>query len=185
MSTTVSSPVGQQTGKLDVHLLIPYETRLMSFRLATKTKPIQAKVLSSVLADRTIASKFLLDTLEGRQAIQLGPVVVCVGAGSEVWQQKVKKLLDKYTVTDITEDGWMTCTPKPENEVWAVEFSGGSFALLAQWGEKIESHANSDLIGKFFQKGQPGDYILRSVADPNDFWIVKRSLFDSTYDFKG
>lgn len=90
---------------------------------------------------------------------------------------KTSKLLQKYTVVDITEDGWLVCEPKPENEVWATEYieGEGKFSIFAQWGEKMAD-------GQYIQTGDVGDYILRSKTDPNDYWIVRKSLFDSIYN---
>jgi hypothetical protein len=168
---------------IEVHFAEPLNGKNLSFKTATKTKSIQAKPLASVLSDKNILTKFLLDTLEGRQALQEGgQTVICLGGGGDVWQQKTSKLLQKYTVVNITEDGWLVCDPKPENEVWASQYTGESrgddkFSIFAQWGEKTES-------GQYIQTGEVGDYILRSKTDPNDYWIVRKSFFESTYEFK-
>lgn len=165
---------------IEVHFTHPVDENHLSFKTATKTKPIQAKPLVSVLSDKNVLTKFLLDTLEGKQNLQdVGQSVICLGGGGDVWQQKTSKLLQKYTVVNITEDGWLVCDPKPENEVWASQFTEfyDKFSIFAQWGEK-----NAD--GKYIQTGEVGDYILRSKTDPNDYWIVRKSFFESTYEFK-
>lgn len=170
----------------------PFCSQDLSFKTATKTKPIKAKPLSSVILDKNILTKFLLDTLEGKQAIQeSGQTVVCLGNAGDVWQQKASKLLQKYTVVDISEDGWLVCEPKPENEVWATQYNGdsrgdGKFSIFAQWGEKIQdstlSQGNTVIL--YSQTGEVGDYILRSKTDARDYWIVRKSFFESTYEFK-
>lgn len=168
---------------IEVNFAEPMCGKNLDFSTATKTKPIKAKHLSCVMSDRNVLTKFLLDTLEGRQNLKEdGNTVICLGEGGDVWQQATKKLLQKYTVTSITEDGWLVCEPKPENEVWATQYNGesrgdGKFSIFAQWGEKTES-------GQYVQVGEVGDYILRSKTDPNDYWLVRKSFFESTYEFK-
>lgn len=147
---------------IEVRFVEPLPSKNLSFKTATKTKSIQAKPLSSVVSDKNILTKFLLDTLEGKQAIQgSGQTVVCLGVGGDVWQQKASKLLQKYTVVDITEDGWLVCEPKPENEVWATEYNAltgpsvdGKFSIFAQWGERIDGgqYAQTGIIGVYFAK---------------------------------
>ncbi len=156
----------------------------LTFQKATKTKSIKAKALSALLADETVLNKFLLDTLEGSQMLKSSSVV-CMGEKGDVWQQSSEKLLAKYSVTKIDKDGWMHCSPKPENEVLAAQVPDevcldGNFILFGLWGDE------QVLDGKqrFIQYGELGDYVLQSISDPNDRWIVKRSFFESTYEIK-
>ena len=86
------------------------------WKVASKTQPIKAKPLITLLVDRTVTSKFLVDTLEGKEPLGDG-VVICVGGAGDAWQQMPKKLLAKYDVTAIDDNGWMICTPKPDNAV--------------------------------------------------------------------
>ena len=39
------------------------------WRVASKTQPIKAKPLINLLVDRTVSSKFLVDTLEGKEPL--------------------------------------------------------------------------------------------------------------------
>lgn len=148
-----------------------------SMKKATKTKDIKAKHISSLLVDRTILSKFLLETLEGKQPIN-DNCMVCLGGAGDIWPQTPDKLFKKYTVSNTTPDGWLICNPKPDNTVLAGQFSMSAHTCLrivAQWGTPID--------GGFVQEGKNGDYICQSVTDLLDIWIVRRSLFESTYNF--
>jgi len=41
----------------------------------------------------------------------------------------------------------------------------------------------AELLREFLHYGEEGDYVLQSTTDPADVWIVKRELFEATYDF--
>lgn len=157
----------------------------LTFDLASKTRPIKAKALSSLLmsVNESILAKFLLDTLEGKQTLKASSMV-CLAEAGEVWQQTSAKLLQKYTVVGIDPEGWLECQPKPENKVMAAVISENicgpsGFSLFAQWGEE------KIINGKqcFVQHGVAGDYVLKSTSDPSDLWIVKGKLFESTYQW--
>jgi hypothetical protein len=160
--------------------------KISKWDIATKTKPIKAKPLINLLVDKTVATKFLVDTLEGKEPCRNG-AMVCVGESGDIWQQVSKKLLQKYYVTSIDDDGWMICTPKPDNEVECREvapcfFTFGDenvtdFYIIGQWGETVGDEKN-------VQRGVVGDFICRNKYDESDVWIVKRKLFLNTYSIK-
>jgi hypothetical protein len=102
-------------------------------------------------------------------------------------------------VTEIDKDGWMICTPKPDNAVNCLEMSKdflasiretnaskpypddrmenmGSFAIEGQWGT-----ADYPELGKNVQWGNTGDFICQNRTDPTDVWVVRRKLFLNTY----
>ena len=155
-------------------------TKITGWKLASKTRPIKAKPLVNLIVDRTVLSKFLVDTLEGKEPLGDG-VVICVGEAGDAWQQMPKKLLQKYAVKGIDKDGWMDCEPLPDNSVDCFEvphnqtnFSDQSFTIIGQWGATIGEEKN-------VQSGVAGDFICRNQTDPSDVWIVKRKLFLNTY----
>ena len=148
---------------------------------ATKTRPIWAKHVQNILCDNFVLSKLLLSTIEADQMLK-STSIVCRGEAGDVWQQTPEKLLAKYTVTGIDAEGWLVCSPKPDNEVYCYVTSEGGpgtlgFSVIAQWGEKQAD-------GTFLQFGDFGDVVCRSLTDPADVWIVQRQLFDSTYEAK-
>lgn len=170
------------------------------WRVASKIRHIKAKHIINILVDYTIARKFLLDTLEGKELLG-NDVVICVGEAGEVWQQMPEKLLAKYDVTGIDEKGWMHCTPKPCNAVNCIEITRElltnsvfkscvqkpptddiykvcDFYVIGQWGEEVPE------IGKNVQFGMVGDFVCRNCTDPTDVWIVRRKLFFNTYVLK-
>jgi hypothetical protein len=161
---------------------------ITGWNIASKTRPIKAKPLINLLVDRTVTSKFLVDTLEGREPLGDGSVI-CVGEAGDTWQQMPKKLLQKYHVAAIDNDGWMVCEPLPDNAVDVVEVTGemtadkngasatGAFYIIGQWGETMGEEKN-------VQRGKIGDFICRNQTDHSDVWIVKRKLFLNTYIIK-
>lgn len=171
--------------------------KIVSWQVATKTKPIRAKALINLLVDRTVTNKFLVDTLEGREPLGDG-VVICIGQSMDAWQQTPKKLLAKYEVKGLDKDSWMECEPRPDNAVNVVQVDAAfllnmfpedtglqdamshtsiSFHIIGKWGETIGGETN-------VQKGQEGDYICQDRNDPSDVWIVKRKIFENTYAIK-
>jgi len=154
---------------------------IVDWQIATKTRPIKAKALINLLVDRTVVNKFLIDTLEGREPLGDGSII-CVGEAGDTWQQMQNKLLAKYSVEEIDDDGWMICHPRPDNavdcsEVSEVQCEEGKFYIIGQWGETYGDQEN-------VQKGVTGDFICRNRIENDDVWIVNRKLFLNTYTIK-
>lgn len=174
-------------------------TLVTGWAVATKTRPLRAKPLINLLVDRSVTNKFLVDTLEGREPLGDG-VVICVGEAGDTWQQMPKKLLAKYDVTSIDNDGWMICTPKPDNAVNVIEItgdllaSGKPFVVPPPDDEMYKAHAfyinglwgsdETPAFGKNVQWGDTGDFVCQNRTDPTDVWIVRRKLFLNTYIIK-
>ena len=153
-------------------------TKIAKWKIASKTRPIKAKPLSNLLVDRTVTSKFLVDTLEGREPLGDG-VVICIGEAGDIWQQMPSNLLKKYSVRGIDKDGWMECEPLPNNAVNCIEITGdltamGKFSIIGHYGAVVDGVNN-------VQCGEQGDFLCQSRNDPTDVWIVRRNLFLNTY----
>lgn len=156
-------------------------TTVVAWRTATKSKDIMAKPVASIISDLPFVEKLLLDTLEGKEPINSANVICVGGDVGEAWQQTAKKLLTKYTISNITNSGWLVCTPVPgyeEDAVEVVTVDHGQFTIIGLWGETLPDGT------KNVQHGRSGDFVLRSRANHDDVWIVKRSLFNSTYEIK-
>jgi len=157
-------------------------SKIKNWNVASKTKAIKAKPLINLLVDKQVTNKFLLDTLEGREPLGDGSVI-CVGETGDIWQQMPNKMLQKYSVEAIDDDGWMICEPRPDNAVDCSEVlsqqcdNEGKFYIIGQWGETIGEEQN-------VQKGVSGDFICRNRIDQTDAWIVNRKLFLNTYVIK-
>ncbi len=165
---------------------------IIGWNVASKTRPIKAKPLINLLVDRTVVSKFLVDTLEGKEPLGDG-VVICVGEAGDAWQQMPKKLLQKYVVEEIDKDGWMVCEPMPDNAVDCIEVNRlvidhfcmvapnngwfGTFSIIGHYGQTVDGEVN-------VQSGVEGDFLCRNRTDKTDVWIVKRKLFLNTYVIK-
>lgn len=154
-------------------------TKVKDWNVAKKTKNIKAKPTISLMVDRSVTSKFLIDALEGREYIGDGSII-CLGESNDIWQQMPKKLLAKYSVIEIDKDGWMLCEPRPDNSVNCIEITDkyltdkSDFYIIAQWGEETKE-------GKI-QRGEFGDFICQNREDLSDVWIVKRKIFINTYN---
>lgn len=153
---------------------------ITTWNVAKKTKPVRAKPIVNLLVDRTVLNKFLVDTLEAREPISESNVI-CIGESGDAWQQEPKKLLKKYQVTAIDKDGWMVCEPYPDNSVECFQWTShinthsGEHYLKAMWGENFESYGPC-------QRFAEGDWILRNREDHNDVWVVRKKLFDNSYN---
>jgi hypothetical protein len=171
-------------------------TTITDWKVVSNTRPIKAKPLVSLIVDKTVVNKFLVDTLEGKEPLGDG-VVICVGEAGDTWQQMPKKLLQKYSVIAIDNDGWMVCEPLPDNAVDVMEVTSefllrddnaaisrpwicetnNEFWIKGVWGESIMGETN-------VQMGNVGDFICRNRTDHSDVWIVRRKLFLNTYVIK-
>jgi len=147
------------------------------WRRAKKTQGIRAKPLVNLIVDRSVSSKFLVDTLEGREPIDMGNMF-CIGAAGDAWQQTSKALLKKYDIKQVDADGWMVCEPRPENEVEFFEATDEEGCVIGLWGETIDGKER-------LQRFVKGDFICRQVDDPSDQWVVRRTLFINTYTILG
>lgn len=154
------------------------DTNTLTFKVAKKTKGLRAKPMVTLLVDRTVMSKFLVDTLEAKEPVH-ADAMFCIGESNDAWQQSAKKLLSKYTVDAIDPEGWMVCNPKMEN---SVEFSqtqvGEGFGhggwIQGNWGETIEGMPN-------LQRYKSGDFIVRNREDHTDTWVVDQKIFINSY----
>ncbi len=144
-----------------------------------KTADIRAKPIVTLVVDGSVMNKFLIDTLEGREPIHTDNMF-CIGAAGDAWQQSSAALLKKYNVSAIDKDGWMVCTPRPENEVQFFEFKkkGDNNAIQGLWGETIDGVER-------LQRVVAGDFICRQPHDFTDVWVVRRTLFLNTYKVLG
>lgn len=139
--------------------------------------------MTSIFADESVVAKLQLDTLEGRQPINM-TFMFCLGNAGDVWQQKPAALFKKYDVLAIDDLGWMVCHPKPENEVEFFELtdkhertamgSGDGYVIQGQWGSLVDGREN-------MQECMRGDFICRQTYDHTDRWVVRRRLFQNTY----
>lgn len=150
-----------------------------NWRIGKKVRPLRAKPLINLVVDRSVSSKFLVDTLEGKEPLGDG-AVICIGEAGDAWQQMPAKLLAKYTVTSIDSEGWMVCEPRPDNAVEVVcvekeDIEAEQFFVIGQWGETLEDGT------KNVQRGTVGDYICRNRTDPTDVWVVRRKIFNNSY----
>lgn len=144
-----------------------------TWRRGKKTKNIKAKPVITLIVDRNVVNKFLVNTLEANEPVDAANIF-CIGSEvGEPWQQSSKALLKKYTVVGIDVDGWMDCQPLPENE---VEFfiSAEDGHIVGLWGQTIGEMKN-------LQKVRNGDTIARQTYDHNDQWVVNKVLWEGTY----
>jgi hypothetical protein len=158
-------------------------TTNLCWQVATKTKPLRAKPLVNLLVDRSVLSKFLVDTLEGKEPLKDG-AVICIGQSNDAWQQMPSKLLAKYNVTAIDDEGWMICEPRPDNAVDCTQISKDQISdteptyIIGNYGETLaDGTLNAQLL-------TAGDYICRDRKDPTDQWVVRRKIFENTYSVK-
>jgi hypothetical protein len=165
--------------------------KITDWKVASKTKDITAKPVISLIVDKKVTSKFLLDTLEGKANI-VPDSQICIGGAGDAWQQSAVNLLKKYDVIAIDAEGWMVCRPKPGNKVNCVEITDeivrpnldpsihdnrqddGNYYIIGKYGEPSDEG--------FRQHCKTGDFILQDRDDPSDTWIVDRKMFLNTYD---
>ena len=151
-------------------------TSTLTYKVGRKTKGLRAKPMVTLLVDRAVMAKFLVDTLEAKEPVH-ADAMFCIGESNDAWQQSAKKLLAKYTVDAIDADGWMVCTPKQENSVEFCVLQETTYGgyIQGNWGETVEG------LGTNLQRYKPGDVIVRNREDHTDTWVVDRKIFLNTY----
>ncbi len=144
-------------------------------KLGKKTKGLKAKPLVNLIVDRSVMSKFLLDTLEAKEVLT-PDACVCIGEGNDAWQQAASKLLKDYDMTGIDADGWMLWQPKPTKivEFFEITKEMGEGYMVGLWGQTIDNIPN-------LQKFVPGDVIARQRDEHHDQWVIKRAIWLRTY----
>jgi hypothetical protein len=161
-------------------------TTKLTYKVGRKTKGLRAKPMVTLLVDRTVMAKFLVDTLEAKEPVH-ADAMFCIGESNDAWQQSAKKLLAKYTVDAIDPDGWMVCNPKQESSVefsqittdaldqinWTGETNSGY--IQGNWGETVVG------FGCNLQRFKPGDFVVRNREDHSDTWIVDKKIFLNSY----
>ena len=134
--------------------------------LEVAVRLIEARKTKSIWAKRAEVEQ-TVDTLEG--SLITGPDdYLCRGIAGEYWPQKFPRILEKYTPTKFFDaEGWQQFDPKPEaTPVLAVQMDA-PFRIRSEWGEL---------------RGKAKDYVVRSMADTNDVWIVNKSIFEASYE---
>ena len=150
------------------------DTTTLTFKVAKKTKGLRAKPMVTLLVDRTVMSKFLVDTLEAKEPVH-ADAMFCIGESNDAWQQSAKKLLIKYTVDAIDPEGWMVCNPKMENSVEFCQVNDTTGYIQGNWGEAVFG------LGSNLQRYKSGDFIVRNREDHTDTWVVDQKIFLNSY----
>lgn len=131
-----------------------------TLQLARKTRSLWARELSEPTE---------VQTLEGRVTAAPGDYL-CRGIHGEQWPQKASKLLEKYVASDeVDADGWRRFDPKRDAPPVEAAAIAHPFRVNAQWGELC---------------GKADDYLVRSVQDASDIWIVDKAIFEASYEFE-
>ena len=153
---------------------------ISDWKIAKKVKSIKAKPLVSIVVDKSVLSKLVVNTLEGMEPLGNGAGIICIGDAGDIWQQTSITLLKKYTIVSIDNEGWMMCEPKPDNSVEFIQWKSciithsGEHYVKALWGEEFRTYGPCQRFGE-------GDYICRNIADTSDVWVVRKKLFENTY----
>ena len=151
-------------------------SKFTHWQKAKKTAPIFAKHMRSVFSDISVAHRFLIDTIEGKEKVCID-AMLCQGSKGEYWQQTSINLFEHYNVTRIN-NSWLVCDPKSDYIVDVLEFyceAEEEYYVQGLFGEDIPG------IGTNLQRCLSGDYICRSRTDPADVWVVGKSYFENTH----
>jgi hypothetical protein len=177
---------------------------------ARKVKPIKARPINTILdkgeQTHSVFEKMLLSTLEGTETLKRD-AFICWGVNNDVWQQAGKKLHDKYTPTEIDEDGWTTFVPKEdvvENSypVTSAKHNlgpcGGFSIINPWWGDErvasstilAEAGVSADESGLkpgddvklYLHYGVDGDQVIQKQSDHVDTYRVAKAFYEATYE---
>lgn len=157
----------------------------LTFKPATKTKGIFA-VPPNLLVRDPIIQHLDLRTLEGPQKMDESKLL-CTGlTKTDPWLQSVSNVISKYELKNIAKDGWLYFEPRPGNAIFCAKVTQEmvgtdvkQFQIYGKYGTEVYPDG---VTLKFIQTGEVGDYICQSQTDFSDTWIVKGTLFESTYE---
>lgn len=157
---------------------------LSGWRVAKKTGKMVALLGSLVIQHHPrLASKLKLTTWEGDEPINPAGMV-CIGELGDAWQQAPSKLIKKYDISGVTEDGWVQYSPKPgpESEIDVIQVTAEMLAegtlpevRGCHWGVKQPD-------GTFNQFGKVGVWLARLKHDTSDFYFIDDLVFRNTYE---
>lgn len=127
-------------------------------RDARKTKSLWAKRLEQASP---------IETIEGVVNAEAGDYL-CRGIELEYWPQREKSLLERYLASGhFDEQGWQRFDPKPGWQPVQAVAIGHPFRVLARWGELT---------------GKTNDYLVQSKTEPDDIWLVDKTIFEASYE---
>lgn len=160
------------------------DTSRANWGLCKKTKGMRTKPMNEIFPDAETASQFTLSSREGPAVIDFS-AVMCVGVSGDAWQQAPATIEKKYIAEGTDIQGWKRWLPKPEVEVDYFEvdahflaeegfFSDSTIYLKGTWGSVIEGVEN-------LQSLQLGDFVCRQQHDHADQWVVRKAIYDSSY----
>src|SRR5262245_31824496 len=148
--------------------------RLGTWAHYRKTRPIQAMPVREAVANGLVGSDGEVHTPEADYRVdpQNPDLYLCRGVRDEFWVQRREKLLTTYEPTGSeTPDGWSEFAPRPNGEgVLAARIADPRrerFSVLSDWGVPT---------------GKRVDYLVHSISDPADTWIVDGPMFEATYE---
>ena len=76
----------------------------------------------------------------------------------------------------------MTCEPKPDvpvNSYQVSEFEGDFAIVNPKWGDEQIVDGRQGWL----QYGRGGDYVCQNPNDLPDTWVVRKHIFERTYEF--
>ena len=149
-------------------------------RIAKKTKGLRMKPLVNLIVDKSVMSKFLLDTLEAKETLT-PDACFCIGEAGDAWQQAASTVIKGYDLEKVDADGWLHFQPKPTKIVEFFEVTADvtpipteGICIVGKWGQTIDGVDN-------LQKARLGDFIARQRDDHTDQWVVAKSIWLRSY----
>ena len=95
---------------------------------------------------------------------------MCKGVVGEEWPQSAKSLMKSYEpIGEPDADGWQKFFVKDDVEAVKAAEMDCDFGVSTSWSETP-------------LEGKKGDYAIQRISDPSDVWIVRRDIFEATYE---
>lgn len=130
-------------------------------------------------------------TLEGdTELVTDGSFYLMIGILGEVYPISISKFENSYEKTGMPYDRQLEYVPRiytlPDGKVYDLyERIGSCVAVGTSYIMAMELDRNVKLFTKWYEekymKGEKGDYIACRDDDPQDFYIIRRDIFEITY----
>lgn len=149
-----------------------------------KTATMLAKHITALLSSDIDPELLKVRTLEGDAQLKAN-CMLCKGIQGELWPQSSTKILERYDLISVREDGWLVFAPKKSNTLGCLVTSDllpdgeTKFCIHTLWGSPAAT-MNPDDPPKFLQEGKVGDYILTD-GTPGNYWVIDYKVFCETY----
>jgi phosphoglycolate phosphatase len=166
-----------------------YHPDMSRFSRYVKNRMVLGYIAPSSFLEKN--TRIRVRTLEGDTELFVDEsFYLMVGFLGEVYPIKKEKFEAGYEQTEEEFTGRMEYVPRiyagPEGKVYELyehmkpcASTGKAFIMASELTQAVKLF--TEWYDEKYMKGEPGDYMACRADDPNDFYIIRRDIFELTY----